>query len=191
MKFTMGTNGFKQFQKIVRLLARISDEINISAESDTLILKAMNTTETAYAICRLSDCFFLDYRIMTDGKNEIFEANNCIVSARPLIFAFKSTKNVVSCTITIEAERLILTTKKSRGWQTRNSIHVHEYEEIENFETPANNTMIEAHCSLFSQILKNIPKKLNDLSVAMFPDRLELSNHISHPDKDVQTVSKI
>lgn len=189
MKVTLGTSGFKQFQKIVRLLAKTSDEIHISAQPENLVLKALNSTETAYCTCTISECFFLEYRITTTAdKND--EANNCIISAKPLIFTFKSTKNVLSCTITIEKERLVFITKKVKGWQTKNSVHIQEYEELENFELPTENTnTIEAHCSLFTQILKNIPKNLNDLSLAMFPDRMELSNHISHPDKDVQTVS--
>lgn len=190
MKLTLGTSSYKQFQKIIRLLAKTSDEINISAQPDNLVLKAINSTETAYCTCKLSESFFLEYRITTDKSDkENEEANNCVVSAKPLIFTFKSTKNVVSCTITIEDERLVIVTTKARGCFTRNSVHIHEYEEFQDMDTPTDHKTIEAHCSLFSQILKNFPRNLNDLSVAMFPDRIELSNHISHPEKDVQTVS--
>lgn len=49
MKLTLGSSGFKQFQKILRFLAKTSDEIHISAQPDQLVLKALNSNETAYA----------------------------------------------------------------------------------------------------------------------------------------------
>lgn len=124
----------------------------------------------------------------TTEENDEF--NNCIVSSKPLVFTFRSAKNVISCTITIENERLVFVVKKAKGLETRNSVHIQDYEELEKFELAStdNNTIV-SHCSLFTQMLRNIPKKLNDLSMAMFQDRIELSNHIVHPDKDVETVS--
>lgn len=143
-------------------------------------------------VAKISECFFLHYNMtnnrITPEENE--ECNNCIVSSKPLVFTFKSAKNVISCTISIEKERLTLTVKKAKGMETINSVHILDYEELEKFElNTTDNSTIVTHCSLFTQMLKNIPKKLNDLSVAMFQDRIELSNHIVHPDKDVQTVS--
>ena len=41
---------------------------------------------------------------------------------------------------------------------------------------------------ILSNLLNNIPKKLRELSFHVTEAGIEISNHISHPDKDVQTV---
>jgi hypothetical protein len=101
MKATIGSTCLKRLAKIIRYIGKVcGNEVYIEATKENLILKAINSSETAYCIVKLNDLFFVNYELSgvqssTESENDTFdESNNCKLSTRLLLNAFKNYKSV-------------------------------------------------------------------------------------------------
>lgn len=103
MKATLSNTSLKRLAKVIRFLGKVcGNEIFIHGTKESLNLKAINSSETAICIAKFNDCFFLSYDItaadtqatIIDGADGFDEANNCKISTRLLLNAFKNYKNV-------------------------------------------------------------------------------------------------
>ncbi|CRL05912.1 CLUMA_CG018925, isoform A [Clunio marinus] len=187
MKASLGINGLKTFTKVIKFLSRIGNELYFEAVEEALILRVINSSKTCFCSVTFHEEFFVSY----EQTGTEFDENSCRISARPLLHILKNIKNVINCRLHLDSikERLIVNIYKQKDIQKHHGITILEHEVLEDHmipESPYN--LIVCQPLILGNLINHIPKSLRELSIAVNEERLEVTNHIDHPDKDVETV---
>lgn len=134
MKACLGVNGLKTFSRVLRFLARIGNELYFEATQEGLIMRVVNTSKTCFCSITLNAMFFTTYSLTGDE----YDANNCRVSARPLLQVLKNIKQIISCQLQLDSskERLVVDISKMKDVQVQYSVVILEHENLEDFELP-------------------------------------------------------
>ncbi|KAJ3124166.1 cell cycle checkpoint control protein rad9a [Nowakowskiella sp. JEL0407] len=123
----------KVISKVLSSLSKISDEVIFVADNDSLILRAVSLSRSAFVQCVLSAPFFEEYRCYP--KNDDMCARLLI---KPLLTIFrnnidsessKKERDIVSCRIALRDDRLKISMVANRGVTKLHSLH---YEQCQN-----------------------------------------------------------
>lgn len=93
MKCTLGNHSLKIFARLLRFLAKFSNEIFLEGISDGIILRVIKNSHTACCTVKFNEYFFTNYQLSDDGDGE---ANKCRVSSRPLLQIIRNIKTVIN-----------------------------------------------------------------------------------------------
>jgi len=102
MKFVVPGNNVKLLGKAIHCLAKIGDEVYLEPTRDSLALRTVNSSRSAYATFNFGSSFFSSIE-QTTAKGSVMEEDRCKVMVRSLLLAFRSLsvleKTVDSCTL--------------------------------------------------------------------------------------------
>jgi len=106
MKFIIPGGNVKTMGKVIHCLAKIGDEVFLEPSVDSLTMRAVNLSRSAFAQFNFSASFFSsiedDAEMSDDGPSD----ENCKVMVRSLLLAFRSLvtldKTVDTCTLWID-----------------------------------------------------------------------------------------
>merc|ERR1719219_1609541 len=108
MKFVVPGGNVKLLGKVIHSLAKIGDEVYIEPETDSLSLRSVNSSRSAYATFNIGPSFFSSIEPSVDKtgaqvKGLVGEEGKCKVMVRSLLLAFRSLsvldKTVESCSL--------------------------------------------------------------------------------------------
>lgn len=118
------------FARILRFLARISNEIYLESTTERLTLKVVNSSKTSYGFVELPNVFFTSFR--STGE---FEENNCRISVRPMLSIFKSQHASTSCNLKLDStnERVLIEFINRKNTKTQHYVSILEHENIDDF----------------------------------------------------------
>jgi len=113
MKYTVARGGMRLLGRAVHSLAKIGDDIYIEPQADSLTLRAVNSSRSAYATYSFEAAFFSSIELGATKAGD--EEERCKVTVRSLLLAFRSLsvleKTVESCRLetNVEEDKLLLT----------------------------------------------------------------------------------
>jgi len=113
MKYTVARGGMRLLGRAVHSLAKIGDDIYIEPQADSLTLRAVNSSRSAYATYSFEASFFSSIELGATKEGD--EEERCKVTVRSLLLAFRSLsvleKTVESCRLetNVEEDKLLLT----------------------------------------------------------------------------------
>jgi len=102
MKFVVPGSNVKLLGKAIHCLAKIGDEVYLEPTRDSLALRTVNSSRSAYATYNFGSSFFSSIEPNT-AMGTVMEEERCKVMVRSLLLAFRSLsvleKTVDSCTL--------------------------------------------------------------------------------------------
>jgi len=122
MKYVIPGANVKLFGKAIHCLAKIGDEVYLEPEKDSLSLRTVNSSRSAYATFKFGINFFATIE-QSKSKERSLEEEQCKVMMRSLLLAFRSLsvleKTVDSCLIETGEDCKLLVTLNCRHSVTK------------------------------------------------------------------------
>ncbi|KAG5670506.1 hypothetical protein PVAND_000765 [Polypedilum vanderplanki] len=177
------------FTKIIKFLARVSPEIYLILNQNSMTLKAIDLSETIITFAKFKSSFFYgfeyDYIKKENWTDPECNPNIFLLSARCLLIALKQAKSFATCTFLFDndqnPEKLVLEVEHSVGYKIRKQMYLLDIIDYSKGETSKYQIIDEIKNVYFSpsvihNYINNLKKEMDELELVFTKNEFKIKN---------------
>eukprot|EP00045_Choanoeca_perplexa_P004919 m.41492 g.41492 ORF g.41492 m.41492 type:complete len:429 (+) comp12837_c0_seq2:66-1352(+) len=190
MECCIGSHELKIFARAVHCLSKIGEDVNFEVKSDTLELRAVNQSRSAFAFFSFAHSFFEFYHLTSKSPQP--DGTGCRLGCKALLASFKSLKainqSVERCFITLSEDeaRLIIKLQCRHGIVKTHQLFFEDCETLcAMYDKASCRSVVSGSPQTIIEGVANFQAGLEEMTIRATRDKLELSNYVEiGPDSE-------